>query len=101
MADVIALGQVSERLDEGQTVIGDYFAECIPLAEYVFEYIVFPVSARSVRYLGKWVSEQRPCTRYLKPPDFGRCIVSMYIFANKGAGVATTGGMSMLGVWRS
>ena len=47
------------------------------------------------------MSEQRPWTKCLKLPDFGRCIVSIYIFVNRGAGVATTGGMRILRVWRS
>ena len=38
MTDVIALGQISEHFDKGWTIIGDYFAERTPSAEYVFEY---------------------------------------------------------------
>ena len=45
------------------------------------------------------MSEQQPWTKYLKPLDFRRCIVSIYILANRGVGVVTTGGMSILQVW--
>ena len=45
------------------------------------------------------MNEQQLWTKYLKPPDFGRCIVSIYIFVNRGAGVATTSSMSILQVW--
>ena len=63
--------------------------------------MVFAVSVWRDQYLGKCTREQRPCTKYLKPPDFRRCMVSIYILVNKGAGVATTGGMRMLQVWQS
>ena len=62
---------------------------------------VTAVSARSARNSTKCVSEQRPCTIYLQPFDFGRCIVSVYTLANRGAGLATTGGIKTLHVWRS
>ena len=58
--------------------------------------MVFAVSVQSERYLGKCAREQHPCTKYLKLPDFGRCMVSINILANKGTGVATTGGMRTL-----
>ena len=58
--------------------------------------IVFVVSVWREWYSGKCAREQWPCTKYLKPPDFGRCMVSMYILMNKGAGVAATGGMRTL-----
>ena len=32
------------------------------------------------------MSEQQPWTKYLKLPDFRRCIVSIYIFTNRGTG---------------
>ena len=63
--------------------------------------MVFVVSTCSEWCLGKCAREQWPCMKYLKPPDFGRCMVSMYILANKGAGVVTTGGMRTLQVWWS
>ena len=40
MMDVIVLGQISKCFDEGRTVIGDYFTEHTPSAEYVFKYLV-------------------------------------------------------------
>ena len=57
---------------------------------------VFVVSVQSARCSGKCVSEQQPWAKYLKPPDFGRCIMSMYILVNRGAGIAMTGGMRIL-----
>ena len=61
--------------------------------------MVFMVSAQSEWYLGKCTREQQPCMKYLKPPDLRRCMVSMYILANKGMGVVTTRGMRTLWVW--
>ena len=49
---------------------------------------VFAVLARCSR---KYVREQRPWTKYLKPPDFSRCIMTIYILVNKGSEVLTTG----------
>ena len=54
---------------------------------------VFVVSAWCSR---KCVSKQQPWMKYLKPPDFRRCIMSMYILVNRGMGIATTGRMRML-----
>ena len=58
--------------------------------------MVFAVSVKSKWYLGKCAREQRPCMKYLKPPDFGRCNVSMYILVNRGVGISTTGGIRIL-----
>ena len=63
--------------------------------------MVFTVSVWREWYLGKCTREQWPCTKYLKLPDFGRCMVSIYILVNNRVGVATTGGMRTLWVWRS
>ena len=63
--------------------------------------IIFAVSAWREQYLGKCAREQRLCMKYLKLPDFRRCMVSMYILVNKGVGVATTRGMRTLQVWWS
>ena len=63
--------------------------------------MVFAVSLKSKWYLGKCAREQWPCMKYLKPLDFGRCMVSMYILVSKGMGVVTTGGMRTLQVWQS
>ena len=54
----------------------------------------FADSLCSMSHSGQCESEQRPCTMYLYPADGVRCIVSMYTFANKGAGVATIGGIT-------
>ena len=104
VSDVVSLFQVGECFDKCRPIVGNNLAKCTPLARMsskIQSPMVFVVSAWREQYLGKCAREQRPCTKHLKPPDFGRCMVSMYILANKGAGVATTGGMKTFQVWRS
>ena len=104
MSDVALFFKVGKRLDECRPIVCDDFTQCAPSAEDVFKNPISDGLAVSVQikwYLGKCAREQRPCMKYLKPPDFGRCMVSMYILVNKGVGVATTSGMRTLWVWHS
>ena len=94
--DMVALAEVRERFDKGWAVIGDDFVKCSPSA---YEVLKDPIAKSSrvffasARNSGQVDSEQRPCTMYFFPAEAGRCIVSMNTLPNKGAGVATIGGM--------
>ena len=103
VSDMVPPFQVGKHFDECRPIVGDNFTKSTPSAQSskIQSLMVFAVSAWRELYLGKCAREQQPCTKYLKPPDFGRCMVSMYILVNRGVGVATTRGMRRLLVCQS
>ena len=87
VSDVVLLFQVGERFDECRPIVGNDLAKSTPSAQYVFE---DPISdgLRSFCVEGMIFGEVHQGAvalyKYLKLLDFGKCMVSMYILANKG-----------------
>ena len=103
VSDVVLLFQVSALMNAGplSVTISQRVPHWHRMSLKIHSPMVFTISVQREWYSGKCAREQWPCTKYLKLPDVRRCMVSMYILANKGTGVATTRGMRTLWVWQS
>ena len=101
MINVVLFQQLFTSFDKCRPIVGDDLRECSPPTKDV---LVDPFT-QCVCHLcmnsGQWERVQQPYTMYLKPPEVGRCMVSICIFANRGTGRGTVGSMRICWVCRS